>query len=83
MGKMWLRISARLNEIDEALLACIKLDVSQTPAKAFIAQPNPIGVDDITLAVFSNVANAPVAIIFLDFSSAGTRNFRLVALSWP
>jgi hypothetical protein len=67
---MRLAIAPRFDEIDQVSLARSKSKVGQAPAKQFVPQEHPICVDHVAFAVFGNLADVAVAVIFLDLSTA-------------
>jgi hypothetical protein len=67
-----LRVPPRFDEIDKASLAGLEVSVRQAPAKEFVPQPEPIGIDDIALAVFGDLSDAAVMVEFFDVRSADT-----------
>ena len=58
---MRLRVAPRLHELHKVGLASLKLSIRQSPAKEFVAEPHPVRVEHVALAVFGNLANVAVA----------------------
>lgn len=49
--QMRLRIAPRFDRFSELLLAKLELDRRDLPTKQLVAQPYPVGVDDISFAI--------------------------------
>ena len=47
----------------------MKVGIRKSSAKEFIAQPDPVGVDNIALAIFGNLADVTVAVVLLDLAA--------------
>ena len=48
----------------------MKVGIRKSSAKEFIAQPDPVGVDNIALAIFGNLADVTVAVVLLDLAAS-------------
>jgi hypothetical protein len=46
-SKMRLRVAVRLDELNKTSFTPHKLSLRKPPPKQFVAQPNPIGIDNI------------------------------------
>ena len=57
---MRLRVAPRLHELNKVRLASLKVSIGQSPAKKFVAEPHPVCVEHVALAVLGNVANVAV-----------------------
>ena len=63
---MRLRITTSLHEIGKVSLAYLKFGIGQPSAKQFIAEPHPIGVENVALAVLGDLPDVSVAVVFFD-----------------
>ncbi len=58
---MRLRVGLSHEEFAEAVLAGRIIDCVEPAAKQLIAQPNPVGIDDVRLAIIRNLLNPALA----------------------
>ena len=58
---MRLRVAPCPYELGQGRFACLKLGTRQSPAKEFVAEPYPVGVENIALAVLGNLADVSIA----------------------
>jgi hypothetical protein len=65
-----LRITTRLHELDEVHLACLKLSIGQPSAKEFMPEPYPIGIENVALAVLSDLPDVTVTVVLFDLCAS-------------
>jgi hypothetical protein len=61
VGEVRLCVAPRLHKLHKIGLASLKLSIRQSPAKELVAEPHPLRVEHVALAVLGNFANVTVA----------------------
>jgi hypothetical protein len=70
-----LRATPRPNVLSQARFTRLNPVCCESPAKQFVTQPNPVGVNNIRFAIVCNLADATLPIVLLDVCAADPTRF--------
>jgi hypothetical protein len=67
---MRLCLASDLYKLTQVRLARLECGIRQLSTEQLVSQPDTVGVDDITLAVSSNLVDPTISMLLLDLSNS-------------